>query len=94
MLGGMGRELDSEMLGRLQRQYGEMSDEELLRLAARPDDLTDFAREVLRGEMQSRHLKAGKQLVCRGGDVRSAARARACAGEGAGQGHGPADHLP
>jgi len=67
MLGGMGRELDSEMLGRLQRQYGEMSDEELLRLAARPDDLTDFAREVLRGEMQSRHLKAESSLFAGAG---------------------------
>jgi hypothetical protein len=58
MLGGMARELDSELLGRLQRQYGEMSDGELLRLAASAGDLTDMAQEVLRGEMQHRHLKA------------------------------------
>ena len=57
MLGGMARELDSELLGRLQRQYGEMSDGELLRLAASAGDLTDMAQEVLRGEMQSRKLK-------------------------------------
>jgi hypothetical protein len=57
MLGGMERELDSELLGRLQRHYGEMSDGELLRLAASAGDLTDMAQEVLRGEMQSRKLK-------------------------------------
>jgi hypothetical protein len=55
----MARELDSELLGRLQRQYGEMSDGELLRLAASAGDLTDFAREAMRGEMQSRHLQVG-----------------------------------
>jgi hypothetical protein len=93
MLGGMARELDSELLGRLQRQYGEMSDGELLRLAARPDELTDMALEVLRGEMQRRHLQT-EQLVCRDGDVLSAARTGACAGEGAGQGYGPAHYLP
>jgi hypothetical protein len=53
----MGRELDSEMLRRLQENYREMSDGELLRLAAQPDDLTETARELLRGEMASRHLK-------------------------------------
>jgi hypothetical protein len=62
MLGGMARELDSELLGRLQRQYGEMSDGELLRLAARPDELTDMALEVLRGEMQRRHLQTENSL--------------------------------
>ncbi len=45
------------MLRRLQEQYGEMSDAELLGLAATPDDLTDFALEVLRGEMTHRGLK-------------------------------------
>ena len=54
----MARELDSEMLRRLQEQYGEMSDGELLGLAAKPDDLTDAALEVLRGEMTHRGLKA------------------------------------
>ena len=53
----MARELDSEMLRRLQEQYGEMSDGELLGLAAKPDDLTDFALEVLRGEMTRRRLQ-------------------------------------
>jgi hypothetical protein len=57
MLGGMGRELDSQALQRLQEHYGEMSDGELLGIAAKPDDLTDMAREVMRGEMASRHLK-------------------------------------
>ena len=57
MLGGMGRELDSQALQRLQEYYGEMSDGELLGIAERPDDLTDMAREVMRGEMASRNLK-------------------------------------
>lgn len=57
ILCGMARELDSEMLRRLQEQYGEMSDGELLGLAAKPDDLTDVALEVLRGEMTHRGLK-------------------------------------
>jgi len=57
MLGGMARELDSEMLWRLQENYGEMSDGELLGLAAKPDDLTDFALEVLRGEMTRRGIR-------------------------------------
>jgi hypothetical protein len=53
----MANELDSEMLRRLQEQYREMSDGELLELAATSDDLTDFALEVLRGEMTHRGLK-------------------------------------
>jgi hypothetical protein len=53
----MARELDSEMLRRLQEQYREMSDRELLGMAAKPADLTDFALEVLRGEMTHRGLK-------------------------------------
>jgi hypothetical protein len=57
MLGGMGRELDSQALARLQEHYGEMSDGELLGLAERPDDLTDMAREVMRGEMAHRGIK-------------------------------------
>jgi hypothetical protein len=55
ILGGMGRELESEMLQRLQSHYGEMSDGELL--AVNPEDLTDLAAEVLRGEMARRGLK-------------------------------------
>jgi hypothetical protein len=54
----MGRELDSEMLQRLQAGYAAMSDGELLDLAAAPDDLTAMALEVLRGEMTRRGLKA------------------------------------
>jgi Putative prokaryotic signal transducing protein len=58
MLGGMARELDSDLLRRLQEQYREMSDGELLDLAGKPDELTDVALEVLRGEMAHRGLKA------------------------------------
>jgi hypothetical protein len=53
----MARERDSEMLRRLQEQYREMSDRELLGMAAKPADLTDFALEVLRGEITHRGLK-------------------------------------
>lgn len=52
----MGRELDSEILRRLQQTYGEMSDGELLELAGKPDNLTDVALEVLRGEMTHRGI--------------------------------------
>ena len=54
----MAQELDSQMLQRLQENYREMSDGELLGLAAQPEDLTETAREVLRGEMAARGLKA------------------------------------
>ena len=57
ILGGMARELDSQALQRLQEYYGEMSDGELLGIAAQPDDLTEMAREVMRGEMTRRGLK-------------------------------------
>jgi hypothetical protein len=53
----MARELDSEMLQRLQESYGAMSDGELLDLAAKPEELTDLANEVLRGEMARRRLE-------------------------------------
>jgi hypothetical protein len=53
----MARELDSEMLRRLQESYGEMSDGELLGLAAKPEDLTEVAQEVMRGEMTRRGIK-------------------------------------
>lgn len=53
----MAYELDSEMLQRLQSHYGAMADGELLELAAKPEDLTDAAREVMRGEMARRNLK-------------------------------------
>ena len=43
------------MLQRLQSHYGEMSDGELL--AVNPEDLTDLAVEVLRGERSRRGLK-------------------------------------
>jgi hypothetical protein len=52
----MAFERDSEILQRLQSHYGEMSDGELL--AVNPEDLTDLAAEVLRGEMARRGLKA------------------------------------
>jgi len=42
---------------RLVELYREMSDEELLKLAARPEDLTDEAQGVLRTEMASRRLQ-------------------------------------
>jgi len=45
------------MLRRLQEQYGEMSDGELLGLAAKPEELTDLALEVLRGEIGRRGIK-------------------------------------
>ena len=45
------------MWSSLQARYREMSDEELLDLAASPDDLTDIAQQVLRGELASRKLK-------------------------------------
>jgi hypothetical protein len=54
----MGQELDSRALQRLQEYYHEMSDGELLGIAAKPDELTDMAREVMRGEMTARGLKA------------------------------------
>jgi hypothetical protein len=57
ILCGMGQELDSQALQRLQEYYGEMSDGELLGIAAKPEDLTDMAREVMRGEMARRNLK-------------------------------------
>jgi hypothetical protein len=37
--------------------YRAMSDDELLELAAKPDDLTDFAGEILRSELRSRRLQ-------------------------------------
>jgi hypothetical protein len=54
----MRNELDSQgQWQRLVDLYREMSDEELLALAARPDDLTDEAQGVLRTEMGSRRLQ-------------------------------------
>jgi hypothetical protein len=54
----MARELDSEMLRRLQTNYDAMSDAELQQMAEKPDDLTDMALEILRGEMARRRLVA------------------------------------
>jgi hypothetical protein len=54
----MARELDSEMLRRLQENYQAMSDGELQAMAAKPEDLTDMALEILRGEMTRRRLGA------------------------------------
>jgi len=56
MLGAMGYELESEKLARLQAVYADMSDRQLFDLAARPADLTDVAREVLRAEFVNREL--------------------------------------
>jgi hypothetical protein len=53
----MGRELDSEILQRLQANYRGMSDGELLELVAKPDDLTEMAQQALRGEMAARKLQ-------------------------------------
>jgi hypothetical protein len=58
----MARELDSEMLRRLQDNYSAMSDAELRRMAAKPDDLTDAAREVLGGEMTRRRLDPAQPM--------------------------------
>src|SRR5690242_1259921 len=55
--GAMAYELDSQGWEKLRALYAQMSDEELLELAAKPDDLTDMAQQVLRGEMASRNLK-------------------------------------
>jgi hypothetical protein len=66
ILGGMARELDSEMLRRLQEQYGEMSDGELQALVAQQDDLTEMALEVLRGEMTRRGVKAQPEVESAG----------------------------
>ena len=54
----MTQELNSQMMQRLQDNYREMSDGELLQLAALPEDLTETAREVLHAEMAARGLKA------------------------------------
>jgi hypothetical protein len=54
----MGNELGSGAeMQRLSELYRAMSDGELLRLAERPEDLTDAAQQVLRGEMSSRGLQ-------------------------------------
>ncbi|HEY4379671.1 MAG TPA: hypothetical protein VGN01_04955 [Acidobacteriaceae bacterium] len=52
----MAFEPNYEMLRRLQETYGEMTDGELLDLAAKPDDLTEVAREALHGEMTHRGI--------------------------------------
>jgi hypothetical protein len=57
MLGAMAQQMESEIWGRLQAHYREMSDEELLQMAAAPGELTDVAQQVLRGEMASRSLR-------------------------------------
>jgi hypothetical protein len=57
----MGHEMESQIWARLQERYREMSDGELLEMAASPEDLTDVALQVLRGEMTSRKLKLEAQ---------------------------------
>jgi hypothetical protein len=57
-------EFDSqEALQRLIESYRAMSDPELLELAAKPDDLTDFAADVLQGELRSRRLEPRQPVV-------------------------------
>lgn len=61
MLGAMGYEMDTQVRARLQERYREMSDGELLEMAASPEELTDVAQQVLRGEMASRKLEPEAQ---------------------------------
>lgn len=70
MLGAMAYELDSQAWERLRALYSQMSDEELLQMAAAPDELTDMAQQVLRGEMTRRNLKLENES---GGERRWAA---------------------
>src|ERR1700676_4705769 len=44
----------------LTENYRQMSDGELLELAAKPEDLTDVARQVLRDEMRKRRLNESR----------------------------------
>ena len=60
---------------RLVELYRAMSDEELLELAARPDDLTDEAQGVLRSEMGSRRLQAQAAPGAKAGHIGMAERA-------------------
>lgn len=53
----MAYDVQSQQWSSLQARYREMSDGELLDLAASPDELTEVAQQVLRGEMSSRKLK-------------------------------------
>jgi hypothetical protein len=58
----MARDLDSNTLRRLQENYTAMSDGELQAMAAKPDDLTDMALEILRGEMTRRKLDPAQPM--------------------------------
>ena len=58
----MAYELESEAGDRLRKLYAEMSDGELLDMAARPEELTDTARLVLKSEMASRRLEAAVEV--------------------------------
>jgi len=69
-------ELDSRgQWQRLVELYRAMTDEELLELAARPDDLTDEAQGVLRTEMGSRRLQAQAAPGAEAGHIGMAERA-------------------
>ena len=70
MLGAMAYELDSQGWERLRALYGQMSDGELLEMAAKPEELTDMAQQALRSEMTSRNLKLERDS---GGERRWAA---------------------
>ena len=71
---------------RLSELYREMSDTELLGLAARPEDLTDEAQGVLRTEMTSRRLQAEPASAAEAGHMGVAERAAAGADYYAGLG--------
>jgi len=64
-------------MGRLLDLYREMSDEELLELAARPGDLTDEAQGVMRTEMASRRLQVAAAPAAEAGHMGMAERAAA-----------------
>jgi len=57
MLGGMAYEADFKTRERLGVLYAAMSDGELLRIAEKPEDLTETAREALRTELKGRNLQ-------------------------------------
>jgi hypothetical protein len=60
----MAYEFDSqEARQRLIESYRAMSGDELLELVAKPDDLTDFAGEILRSELRSRRLQPAGPVV-------------------------------
>lgn len=64
---------DAAQYQELAKLYGSFGDEELVALAARSDDLTEMAREVLQGEMTRRGLRVttkGLPAVAEAPDLR------------------------